>query len=174
MKIRNLYTFIIVLAFSVQLTSHDENLIGEQTQAPEIRDSEKQPLSMLHQAAHYGLEVVVRDCLRRGDSVEARDEFGSTPLHYAVLAEQDDIVKYLLDHNADVNAANHEGVTPLHCAALKGNYKIVKELLARGAHLDAVTTQCRLSARDISIERNEHTIVALFDAASGARPGLPC
>jgi hypothetical protein len=168
MKIHNLYTFIIVFTFSVQLISHDENLIGDRVQEPEICEPEKRPAPMLHQAAHYGLEVVVHDCLRRGDSVDARDESGSTPLHYAVLADRDDIVKFLLDHNADVNAADHNGVTPLHCAAFRGNYKMVKELLARGANLHAIATECQLSARDISIERNEHDIVALFDEASAA------
>uniref|UniRef100_A0ABD2XBU6 Uncharacterized protein n=1 Tax=Trichogramma kaykai TaxID=54128 RepID=A0ABD2XBU6_9HYME len=46
--------------------------------------------------------------------VNARDKYGNTPLHFAVLHYNDYVTKMLLRKGADPNAANDEGSTPLY------------------------------------------------------------
>lgn len=65
-----------------------------------------------------------------GADVDARDEFGHTALHLAVLCWHG-AVSMLLRRGADVNARDEVGNTPLHLAALRG--ACVEVLLASGA-----------------------------------------
>lgn len=65
-----------------------------------------------------------------GADVLARDEFGHTALHLAVLCWRG-AVSLLLRRGADVNACDTAGNTPLHLAALRG--ACVDVLLAGGA-----------------------------------------
>jgi hypothetical protein len=46
-------------------------------------------------------------------NVNARDGFGYTPLHMAIMSQSTDIVQLLLDNGADVNARAKNGDTPL-------------------------------------------------------------
>lgn len=48
--------------------------------------------------------------------VDARDEHGRTPLHYAAVACNPDVMELLLQHGADVTATDNHGVTTLHFA----------------------------------------------------------
>lgn len=65
-----------------------------------------------------------------GADMHARDEFGHTALHLAVLCWRS-AVSLLLRRGADVNARDGAGNTPLHLAALRG--ACVDVLLAGGA-----------------------------------------
>ena len=69
-------------------------------------------------------------------SAKAKDFFGMTPLHYAVMSGLADTVQALLDHGADVNARDDEGQTPLHLAAQQGRVDLVQMLLAHNARTD--------------------------------------
>lgn len=62
-------------------------------------------------------EIVTR-CLKAGADVNARNEYGCTPLHYAAEKVLDPaVIEALLDAGADVNAQDKGGYTPLHSAA---------------------------------------------------------
>lgn len=63
--------------------------------------------------------------------MRARDEFGHTALHLAVLSSWRNAVALLLRRGPDVNARDVAGNTPLHLAALHGACFDV--LLAGGA-----------------------------------------
>ena len=60
--------------------------------------------------------------------VNAKDEKGSTALHYA-SASHIDLVRLLLKNGADPDIKSNDGVSPLFVAALNGRNKIVKLLL---------------------------------------------
>ncbi|ORB90339.1 ankyrin repeat domain-containing protein [Mycobacterium persicum] len=51
--------------------------------------------------------------LDAGADVNAIDEQGCTPLHFAAKGESDEVVRLLLDAGADVNARSNRGETPL-------------------------------------------------------------
>lgn len=102
----------------------------------------------------------------RGDMSDpkARDDYGRTPLHYAVLdgpegsandwkltdpAKREaarkrtadfrfDNVYMLISKGADVNARDNENWTPLHAAAREDSPEVVKLLLDSGADINAI------------------------------------
>lgn len=61
------------------------------------------------------------------------DQFGVSPLSWAVLKRDLSLVERLLDHGADVNVANRDGNRPLHAAAFLGGDEIAAKLVERGA-----------------------------------------
>ena len=62
---------------------------------------------------------------------------GTTALHWAVRADNLEIVRVLLRAGADVNAATREGVTPLALAAINGSVSATEVLLEAGANANA-------------------------------------
>ena len=60
-------------------------------------------------------------------------EHRRTPLHFAVLKNQAEIVELLLRHGADPKATDDRDVTPLNEATAKTDRRIVEALLAAGA-----------------------------------------
>jgi uncharacterized protein len=69
-------------------------------------------------------------------STDGGDRAGRTPLHYAALAGDIDLVRVLIrDH--DVSARDRDGFTPLHFAAQGSHADVVVVLVAAGASVDA-------------------------------------
>jgi Txe/YoeB family toxin of Txe-Axe toxin-antitoxin module len=69
--------------------------------------------------------------VKKGADVNARDNKGFTPLHWAVSAKRLENVKVLMKEGAEVNAT--EGITPLHLACMVWAERIIKELVKGGA-----------------------------------------
>lgn len=70
----------------------------------------------LLEAAKEGSTDMVRSLLDRGADVNAKDDDGWTPLHWAAVLEQPEIARTLLDRGADIHARNNDGLTPLQVA----------------------------------------------------------
>src|SRR4051812_37100934 len=80
----------------------------------------------LHVAAAAHRPAIVRDLVRRGADVAAKNRRGATPLHYAADGgpgrsgwdprAQAETIACLVDAGADPNAVADGGVTPLHRA----------------------------------------------------------
>ena len=64
----------------------------------------------------------------------ANDPDGTTPLHWAVRANDVDAAQRLLHAGANPDAANRYGVTPLSLAAENASAPLVQALLQAGAH----------------------------------------
>ena len=81
----------------------------------------------------------VADCLNSGSSVNARTEYGATPLHRAALNNRNpEVLTLLLEAGADVNARDEGGATPLYSAAFGNkNPEVLTVLLEAGADVDA-------------------------------------
>lgn len=103
---------------------------------PYIRN--KHGASMMHKAAkddNTSLLTFLRDKLNF--SVNEKDYFDNTPLHYACFENTIYSAYWLIGFGQDVNAQNKENDTPLHCLLrskkkLK-NTKIVRDLIFKGA-----------------------------------------
>ena len=69
------------------------------------------PMS-LHEAVARGNVSRVDMCMKRGMSVNAQDDQGNTPLHYAYYQGRQDIVDRLIAYGADPGIRNNDGDTP--------------------------------------------------------------
>jgi len=88
----------------------------------------------IHEAAKAG-DVAKVAALVAADqaAVNAKDEGGRTPLHWAARGTNAEILALLVEKGADVNAADANGAVPLHSLAARGDAAGIALLLARGA-----------------------------------------
>jgi ankyrin repeat protein/L-ascorbate metabolism protein UlaG (beta-lactamase superfamily) len=90
--------------------------------------------SLFYLAVKEGdLEVVGR-LIEKGIDINLQEtNFGYSPLNFASIGGNIDIVNLLLESNADYMLADNEGVTPIQYAARYGHKEIVDLLKAKGA-----------------------------------------
>ncbi|XP_071572549.1 uncharacterized protein [Temnothorax nylanderi] len=77
----------------------------------------------------------LKDCLKKGADINARNVNLWTTLHFAVKGPSLEVTKFILDQNLSVNVKDINGRTPLHVAAAHGRKNIV-EFLIKEAGLD--------------------------------------
>ena len=61
---------------------------------------------------------MVKYFVEKGANIEAKNNDGDTPLHYACLNQKTEIVKYFIEKGANIEAKNKNGNTPLHYACM--------------------------------------------------------
>ena len=94
--------------------------------------------SALHVAAHSGHCSIVRLLVRRRIAIDATNCDGWTPLHFASLQSDVQMLQTLLAAGADVNARDIALRTPLHVVCHTGRaLEALKALLRGGALIDA-------------------------------------
>jgi len=95
-----------------------------------------QPLSVL---ARGIISRTLRpvDLKRHVAFVSTPDEYGRTPLRFAVEVGSADIAHELLMLEANVNALDVNGTSPLHVAAAAGDYEMLGVLLLKAPDLEA-------------------------------------
>ncbi|KAF4133070.1 Ankyrin repeats domain-containing protein [Phytophthora infestans] len=112
--------------------------------------------------------AVVELLLRFGATVNARNQEGSTALHYAGNGDALVVAKYLLENGADIDAQDQFGKTPLHHSIREGSLLVVYLLVSRGAQIDIkdvdwvtplmlAIQQCSMNMLQILL--NEHHLV---------------
>jgi ankyrin repeat protein len=88
-------------------------------------------------AAQYGHEVVVKLLLEKGADLKSKDQYGQTPLYWAVEKGHEAVVELLLEKGADLESKDQDRRTPLLRAAQNGGKALVKLLLEKGADLES-------------------------------------
>jgi uncharacterized protein len=93
--------------------------------------------SALHWAVYYDDADMVDRLVAAGADVNARNDYGATPLSQAAVVGNVRVIKRLLGAGADVEAANADGQTALMVLARSSNVEAAKLLLKRGAKVDS-------------------------------------
>jgi ankyrin repeat protein len=104
------------------------------------RDNVNDIDTALHHAADaYGGSVdCAKYCIEVGANVNARNQFGCTPLHLASFRGRVDVVRVLLDAGAIVDATNTSGWTPLYRAIDNKRVDVAQLLIDRGGKVSNV------------------------------------
>jgi ankyrin repeat protein len=90
--------------------------------------------ALLAASANGHLEVM-KELLRHGADVDAKDRAGMTSLMRAASVGHVDVLKALLAAGADVNAGSNGGDTPLMYAVMSGSVDAVRVILNAGADI---------------------------------------
>jgi hypothetical protein len=94
-------------------------------------------------------------------SVNQKDGWEQTALHWAVEGENEIIVQLLVDRGADIEANDNRRWTALHIAAMKESETIVQLLLNRGAEIKAKNS-CGQTALDWVVKYGTETTAQLL------------
>jgi cytohesin len=97
----------------------------------------------IHKAAELGNIEVVKQHIAAGTDVNAKDDWGGTPLHYAASGGHKEIVELLIAKGAAVNAKRSDGGTPLDWAEETGFNKETADLLRKHG---ATTTKPKVTS----------------------------
>ncbi|KAM0263408.1 hypothetical protein ACHAQJ_001264 [Trichoderma viride] len=94
--------------------------------------------TLLHLAAYLGnvawAKLLINEHAR---AISRKDNYGRTPLSWAVNRGHRDMVELLLDHGARVNVKDRSDLTALHVAVTGQHKNIVSVLIDRGARLES-------------------------------------
>lgn len=129
---RALGIFIIlslVLLFGVSCAYRVERFVGA------VKD--EQSGDILEAVRHADLARISSLLDSSPHLVNLKDSAGYSPLHWACVDGDQEVIKLLLQKGAEVNAQSNEGYTPLHNAARRGNRLIVALLISNGASVNA-------------------------------------
>jgi len=91
------------------------------------------PAESLPQAAAAGDIEKIKSLISGGADVNAKDDNGNAPLHYAVILTNNDVIELLIASGADVNIKDDQGRTALWWAKEQENAEITELLLKHGA-----------------------------------------
>lgn len=80
----------------------------------------------LHVCAEQGNIHAVHHLLSYGADIDAIDEYGRTPLHYAVTNKHIDIVRLLVERGATTTIADINGANPMQLAADSGSEEMTQ------------------------------------------------
>ncbi|XP_026219826.1 ankyrin repeat and SAM domain-containing protein 6 isoform X2 [Anabas testudineus] len=122
-------------------------------------------------ASASGHESLVRFLLRKGASVDSRNNYGWTPLMQAARFGHLTVAHILLENGAEINGRNRLGASVLTMAARGGHTHVVKLLLESGAYVDDYD-HLAVSADPVSNGNNNNSCSATgFGGSEGCSAG---
>ena len=80
---------------------------------------------------------IVKYLIEKGAKIDAKNDSGEQPIHYAVASGKLETLKLLVENGANHNAKDNDGNTPLHKAVEFGLQDCVKYLIEHGSDVDS-------------------------------------
>jgi ankyrin repeat protein len=87
----------------------------------------------IHLAACKGDLTNVKKFIEGSTDVNVKDMFGCTPLHWAVLADTNDVADFLVGRGAEITARDNTGFTPIMVAH---GLDMIEFLISKGADVN--------------------------------------
>ena len=113
-------------------------------QKPElVTAASKSGMTCAHIAANNGSEAVIKQLMVFNKSLvtSVKNTVNeSLPLHLAVAASHEDVVKILIDAGSSAIAENQEGMTAIHLASREGDMEVL-EAIMKSAATSALSTK---------------------------------
>lgn len=125
-------------------------------------------LTALHIAAKQGFGNCVLVLIVFGAEVDARDEYGNTPLMFAAAKGRAVVASYILTADADPDARRDDGKTALHLAAYHGHTETARHLLTAYADVNARSDRGETPLHLASRKGNAETVSLLLDCGADA------
>ena len=131
MTLCRIYFTLILFSFTTLIHANNEY------DAIEFRELN---LSLISAAKDGDIDTV-KQRLKEGASIKARNRFGNTALISATRAGSLDIVKLLIEKGANVNMVNTNAETALMNAASRGHDDILAYLIDNGADINKLSVK---------------------------------
>lgn len=112
------------------------------------------PYSSIFDAIRHNDAEGVRSLLDAGVSVNARDCYGCTPLHYVVCGGQKALFELIILRGANVSLKSGDGLTPLESALLCGNFEMAEALVRIGADRRTIRSSILLVIESLGLKEN--------------------
>lgn len=120
------------------------------------------PAALFQNAIKAGQVDDVQVLIHNGADVNQTFEKGITPLHLAIINDQENIAKILIESGARISTADtNTNATPLHMAALYGRLNIASLLIEKGADVNAIM-KFNITPLQVATQFNQPKIVELL------------
>ena len=144
---------------------------------------ERDGTTLMHMAADYDADRVVKMLVDRGGLIDVKNKYGKSPLRISLGmdsihdVEPREAAEVLIRSGADITLSNARGVTALHLAAENGRPELIELLISKGANVNAkqyngdtplhlATRECLKAGRYGTEGRYFSAIRALLDHGS--------
>jgi len=103
---------------------------------------------------------IVQFLLENKADINAQDEQGQTPLHYAAAKSNFDTVQCLINYKANVNVCDNKGMTPLYVAIQRKSSNNIKTLLLDSStDLTLTDKDNKLTVLHLAVYKNDTNLV---------------
>ena len=138
-----------------------------------IKDKDKQQLNfedskgqtLLHMAVGQSNISLVEYLVSLPETkLNSRDQLERTPLHWAAILKEVDMVRLLLHHKAEHSVGDKNGIRPLHYAVQSGSLETVEAMLNSNANIiDEPADDQRTALMWASVKGNDQIMKLLLD-----------
>lgn len=132
-KLAGFYITSMLAALLISMSACNNTTKNSNDKQVETEKKVKVPSMDIHAATFMGNVNAASQHIAAGTDLNAKDQYGSTPLMIAATFGKTDVALTLIDGGAKLNITSNDGSTALHTAAFFGRKQIVQALLNKGA-----------------------------------------